>query len=119
MESSAPVGTGARPDLPPLLVPAATGEYLFGPFRLNVASMQLWRGDDLVTITPKAFDTLLVLIANRDRLLRKEELLAAVWPNSFVSEDSLAQNITVLRRALGDDPNQPQYIATLPRRGYR
>jgi DNA-binding winged helix-turn-helix (wHTH) protein len=117
MESPTPNGEAASG--PHLAVPPPTGEYLFGPFRLDVASMQLWRGDDLVTITPKAFDTLLVLIANRDRLLKKDELLAAVWPNSFVSEDSLAQNITVLRRTLGDDPNLPHYIATTPRRGYR
>jgi len=117
MESPTPNGeTTSAPHLAP---PLPTGEYLFGPFRLDVASMQLWRGDDLVTITPKAFDTLLVLIANRDRLLKKDELLGAVWPNSFVSEDSLAQNITVLRRTLGDDPNLPHYIATTPRRGYR
>ena len=94
-------------------------EYLFGPFRLDVASMQLSRGDETVGLTPKAFDTLLVLIRNRHRLVRKDELMSAVWADSFVSEDSLTQNITALRRALGDDSHQPEYISTIPRRGYR
>ena len=94
-------------------------EYLFGPFRLDVSSMQLTRGDETVGLTPKAFDTLLVLIRNRHRLVRKDELMSAVWADSFVSEDSLTQNITALRRALGDDSHQPEYISTIPRRGYR
>jgi eukaryotic-like serine/threonine-protein kinase len=99
--------------------PADPVEYLFGPFRLDVASMQLTRGDEAVGLTPKAFDTLLVLIRNRQRLVRKDELMSAVWADSFVSEDSLTQNITALRRALGDDSHQPEYISTIPRRGYR
>jgi DNA-binding winged helix-turn-helix (wHTH) protein/Tol biopolymer transport system component len=119
MESSAPVGNSPRTDVGTLPGTTSIGEYVFGPFRMDVASMQLWRGQELVPLTPKAFDTLVVLLQNRHRLVRKDELLSAVWPNSFVSEDSLAQNITVLRRALGDDHNQPHYIATVPRRGYR
>jgi len=99
--------------------PDAIVEYLFGPFRLEVASMQVSRGDEVVNLTPKAFDTLLVLIRNRHRLVRKDELMSAVWADSFVSEDSLTQNITALRRALGDDSHQPEYISTIPRRGYR
>jgi DNA-binding winged helix-turn-helix (wHTH) protein/Tol biopolymer transport system component len=94
-------------------------EYVFGPFRLDVASMQLSRDDEPVNLTPKAFDTLLVLIHNRHRLVRKDELMSAVWADAYVSEDSLTQNITALRRALGDDSHQPEYISTIPRRGYR
>lgn len=94
-------------------------EYLFGPFRMDVASLQLWKDSQLISLTPKAFDTLLVLVQHHNRVVRKDELLSAVWPNTFVSEDNLAQNITLLRKCLGDDHNQPQYIATLPRRGYR
>ncbi|MBM3820399.1 MAG: hypothetical protein FJW14_15470 [Acidimicrobiia bacterium] len=94
-------------------------EYHFGAFRVDVASLQLWRGDEVVALTPKAFDTLLVLLRNRHRLVRKDELIHAVWTNSFVSEDSLTQNITALRRALGDDPQDPSFISTIPRRGYR
>ena len=90
-------------------------EYVFGPFRLDVASMQLSRDDEPVNLTPKAFDTLLVLIRNRHRLVRKDELMSAVWADAYVSEDSLTQNITALRRALGDDSHQPEYISTIPR----
>lgn len=108
----------AKPDATePAAVPEQA-EYTFGPFRMDVASLQLWKGDQVVPLPPKAFDTLRVLVRHHTRLVRKEELLSAIWPNSFVSEDSLAQNITSLRRSLGDDPNQPKYIATIPRRGY-
>lgn len=99
--------------------PGPPVEYLFGPFRLDVASLQLWRGDEVVALTPKAFDTLLVLIRHRHQLVRKDALINAVWASAFVSEDSLTQSITSLRRALGDDPHQPEYITTVPRRGYR
>ena len=83
-------------------------EYLFGPFRMDVASLQLWKDSQLIALTPKAFDTLLVLVQHHNRVVRKDELLSAVWPNTFVSEDNLAQNITLLRKCLGDDHNQPQ-----------
>ena len=122
---SRPPGTLMDPSSPVVKHPVETPpsdavvEYLFGPFRLDVASLQLSRGDEAVNLTPKAFDTLLVLIRNRNRLVRKDELMSAVWADSFVSEDSLTQNITALRRALGDDSHQPEYISTIPRRGYR
>jgi len=94
-------------------------EYRFGPFRVDLPALQVWRGDNPVGLTPKAFDTLLVLIRNRHRLVRKDELISAVWTNVAVSEDSLSQVVAVVRRALGDDPHQPEFIATVPRRGYR
>ena len=93
--------------------------FRFGPFRLDLSSYQLWRGDEHLAITPKSFDTLAVLIKHRDRVLPKEELMNAVWPDAFVSEDNLTQAISVLRRTLGDDPNQPTFIATAARHGYR
>jgi DNA-binding winged helix-turn-helix (wHTH) protein len=93
--------------------------YLFGSFRLDLSSYQLWRGDEHLAITPKAFDTLRVLITHRDRFVPKDELMNAVWPNAFVSEDNLTQAISVLRRTLGDDPAQPTFIATAARHGYR
>jgi eukaryotic-like serine/threonine-protein kinase len=99
--------------------PRAGVEYLFGPFRLELASLRLWHGDDVVPLAPKAFDTLLLLVQHRDRLLLKDELLHSLWSDSYVSEDSLTQNITALRRALGDDASNARYIATVPRRGYR
>ena len=93
--------------------------YSFGPFRLDVATRTLSRGDELIALTAKAFDTLTVLLRYHDRVVDKEELVKLVWPDSFVSDDSLTHSVSVLRRALGDDSAQPLYIATVPRRGYR
>jgi DNA-binding winged helix-turn-helix (wHTH) protein/Tol biopolymer transport system component len=93
--------------------------YQFGPFALDTASHQLLRDGEPVPLAPKAFDTLLVLVRNADRVVTKEELLQAVWPDAFVTEDSLTQSIWALRRALGDQSSQPEFIATVPKRGYR
>jgi len=98
---------------------AIVREFIFGEYRLDVAAYQLWRGDSPITLTPKAFDTLAVLIQYRDRAVSKDELLGTVWPDSSVSEDSLTQSISVLRKALADDPARPMLIATIARRGYR
>jgi DNA-binding winged helix-turn-helix (wHTH) protein/TolB-like protein/Flp pilus assembly protein TadD len=89
--------------------------YEFGPFRVEVEERLLFRGEERVSLPPKVVDTLFVLIENRGRLLEKGVLLDAVWPDTFVEESSLAQNISLLRKALGDDA----YIETLPKRGYR
>ena len=94
-------------------------EFAFGPFRMDVASRRLFRDAELVPLTARVFDTLLLLVRNRGLLVPKEELIRQVWPGAFVSEDSLTQNISVLRRTLGDDASQPRYIATVARRGYR
>jgi DNA-binding winged helix-turn-helix (wHTH) protein/Tol biopolymer transport system component len=93
--------------------------YAFGPFRLDVAKRTLTRDGEPVPLTSKAFDTLLVLLRNHDRVVEKEELVKLVWPDVFVSDDSLTHSVSVLRRAMGDDSGQPVYIATIPRRGYR
>lgn len=93
--------------------------YEFGPFVMDCGTLELWRGDEVVPLTPKAFDTLRVLITHRDRVVEKDELMKLVWPDRFVGEDTLTQNIATLRRALGDVSDQPRYIATVPRRGYR
>src|SRR4029434_2786496 len=89
------------------------------PCRLEVATRTLVRDGEAVALSSKAFDTLLVLLRNRDRVVEKEELVKLVWPDAFVSDDSLTHSVSVLRRALGDDSGQPVYIATIPRRGYR
>ena len=97
-----------------------TGEtYTFGPFRLDAAARLLTREGEAVTLTAKAFDTLLVLIRHRDHVVDKDQLVKLVWPDTFVSDDSLTHSVSVLRRVLGDDSAQPVYIATIPRRGYR
>ena len=83
--------------------------YRFGPFRLNVQERLLERGDGIVPLTPKVFDTLLLLVQSSGHALGKNELMASVWPDSFVEESSLAQNISLLRRALGDTGGERQY----------
>ena len=93
--------------------------YEFGPFRLNCLTRELRRGDQIVALTPKAFDLLRALVGSGGRAVEKNELMKLVWPDSFVGDDSLTQNIAVLRRALGDAPDRPQYIVTVPRHGYR
>lgn len=93
--------------------------YAFGPFRLDLGSRQLRRDDEPVALNGRAFDTLVVLLEHHDRVVEKDELMKAVWPNSFVSDDSLTQSVFALRKALGDDSTQPHFIATVPRRGYR
>jgi TolB-like protein/DNA-binding winged helix-turn-helix (wHTH) protein/Tfp pilus assembly protein PilF len=90
--------------------------YEFGPFRLDPAERKLTRGDEIVVLTPKAFDTLLLLVRNSGHLLEKDELITMLWPDSFVEEGSLSNNIFLLRKALGENP---AYIETVPRRGYR
>lgn len=93
--------------------------YEFGQFRIDVGERQLLRGEDQIALTPKAFDTLLVLVENCGHALDKKELMEKVWPDSFVEENNLAQNISTLRKALGESENGIKYIETVPRRGYR
>ena len=93
--------------------------YEFGPFRADGVRRLLFRDGQALSLTSKAFDTLLVLIQNRDRVLEKDELLKAIWPNSYVEEANLAQNVSALRKALGELPGEHRYIATIPGRGYR
>jgi TolB-like protein/DNA-binding winged helix-turn-helix (wHTH) protein/Tfp pilus assembly protein PilF len=90
--------------------------YEFGPFRLDPTERKLLRGNEIVALTPKAFDTLLLLVRNSGHLLEKDELITMLWPDSFVEEGSLSNNIFLLRKALGEDP---AFIETVPRRGYR
>jgi len=93
--------------------------YEFGPFRADGLRRLLFRDGQPVPLTAKAFDTLLVLIRNRDRVLEKDALLKEIWPNSFVEEANLAQHVSALRKALGEIPGEHRYIATIPGRGYR
>src|SRR6185436_18943177 len=93
--------------------------YEFGQFCLDPRERLLMRDGDTIPLTPKAFDMLLSLVENSGRLLEKEELMRTLWPDSFVEEGSLAQNISLLRRALGDSQEEQKFIETVPRRGYR
>ncbi|HZB45549.1 MAG TPA: winged helix-turn-helix domain-containing protein [Pyrinomonadaceae bacterium] len=93
--------------------------YQFGPFRLDPVKRRLLRGGEPVPLTPKAFETLLALVRQRGRTVEKDELMRRVWPGAVVEENNLNQNITALRKTLGDSRHESQYIATVPGLGYR
>ena len=93
--------------------------YEFGPFRLDPANRQLFRGPDPIPLTPKVLDVLRVLVERRGQLVLKDDLLAAVWPDAHVTEANLSQTVFVLRKALGDTASTPRYIATVAGSGYR
>jgi len=93
--------------------------YLFDGFRVDTSERLLFRDNREVPLTPKVFDTLLVLLENSSHVLTKKELMEQVWPDSFVEENNLAQNISTLRKALGDGKEGEPYIQTVPKRGYR
>jgi TolB-like protein len=93
--------------------------YKFGEFLLDVPGFKLLRDGSLVPLPPKAFDTLVMLVQNHGQVVEKEVLLRELWPDTFVGEAALAQNILTLRRALGQRAKQGHYIDTVPKRGYR
>src|SRR5580765_431841 len=93
--------------------------YQFGPFHLDVRERRLSRGDEVIPLRLKVFETLLVLVRNAGRLVTKQELLDAVWPETTVEENNLNHNVSVLRKALGEKATGQQYIETVPRVGYR
>jgi DNA-binding winged helix-turn-helix (wHTH) protein/thioredoxin-like negative regulator of GroEL len=93
--------------------------YQFGPFCLDGVDQQLFRYGEVVPLPPKTIETLLVLVQRHGQLVTKEVLMSTLWPETFVEEGSLTQNIFRLRKALGDDSDSERYIETVPRRGYR
>src|SRR5215471_20470481 len=93
--------------------------YEFGSFRLDPSERLLLRDGAPISLTPKAFDTLLILVENSGRLVLKDDLMKRLWPDTYVEEGSLTRNISVLRKLLGGDAVDSQYIETLPKRGYR
>src|SRR5277367_1106206 len=88
--------------------------YQFGPFRFVVRERALFQGDAPISLSPKEFDTLRVLLRENGRLVTKDQIIEEVWPDSFVGDGSLSRNISVLRKVLGDG-----YIETIPKSGYR
>jgi adenylate cyclase len=90
--------------------------YEFGPFVLEAAERRLNRGSTAIKLTPKAFNTLLLLVRHAGHIVSKDAILSEVWADTFVEEGTLTQNISVLRKALG---NEPQYIETVSKGGYR
>lgn len=93
--------------------------YVFGPYSVDVGERQLLRNGEPVALPPKVFDTLLVLVENRGRILEKDWLMQKIWPDSFVEESSLSQYVFQLRKVLSDDAGEHRYIETIPKRGYR
>ncbi|HEX8457050.1 MAG TPA: tetratricopeptide repeat protein [Pyrinomonadaceae bacterium] len=93
--------------------------YEFGPFRLDTVERLLLRHNTPVTLTPKVFDILLMLVRNSGRALEKEAFMREIWPDSCVEEGNLNRNISTLRKALGDGQGGQRFIETIPKRGYR
>src|SRR5499426_4174477 len=93
--------------------------YEFGPFQLDTAERLLLRDGEEVSLTPKVFDLLLVLVKNSGHIFEKDELMKAIWPDAVVEETNLTRNISTLRKALGESQDTRQYIETIPWRGYR
>ena len=93
--------------------------YEFGPYRLDPAARLLLRGEERVSIPPKALDLLVELIKNRGRMVAKEELMQIIWPDTFVEQANLTVTVSLVRKVLGERPDGGQYIETMPRRGYR
>jgi len=91
----------------------------FGPFRLDPVNQCLWREETRIALTPKVFAVLRYLVAHPGRLITQEELLEAIWPETYVQPEILRKYVLELRKVLGDDPKTPRFIETLPKRGYR
>ncbi len=91
----------------------------FQSFRLDPTNHCLWNGEERVRIPPKAFDVLRYLVENPERLVTQDELLEALWPDTYVNPEVLRKYILDVRKILGDRPDQPEFIETLPKRGYR
>src|SRR5580704_9158166 len=92
--------------------------YKFGEFRIEAAKRMLLRNGDPVPVTPKVFDTLLHLVQRQGDTVEKDDLMRAVWPDTVVEENNLNQNISALRRVLGESRGEHRYIATIPGKGY-
>lgn len=93
--------------------------YEFEGFRLDLAEKTLTRHGEVVSVTPKVFETLQLFLENAGHLVEKDELIRRLWPDRFVEESNLTFNIKMLRKALGDDATKPCFIETVPKRGYR
>src|SRR3954466_11516610 len=93
--------------------------YRFGEYRVNPASRELWRDDRLIALPPHVFDCMVYLLERHDRAVGRDELVAAVWGKTEVSDTLLGQTVLRLRRELGDDAKEQRVLRTIPRFGYR
>jgi DNA-binding winged helix-turn-helix (wHTH) protein/tetratricopeptide (TPR) repeat protein len=100
-------------------MPHTNLSYVFGPYRLSSSERVLTCDGEIISLSPKATEILILLVANAGKVVEKDDLLREVWPDSFVEDANLSQNIFILRRALGDERDSPRFIETVTRRGYR
>ena len=91
----------------------------FPPFRLDLGNQCLWRGDTRVDLMPKPFAVLQYLVEHAGQLVTSDQLLSAIWPDTYVQPEILRRYILEVRRALGDAAEAPRFVQTLPKRGYR
>ena len=101
------------------MTPECQPSYEFGPFRVDPVERVLFHAGAPVPLTPKVFDILLLLLENNGHIVEKDRLIKAVWPDTFVEEGNLTQNISVLRKILAAGEQGHSYIQTIPKRGYR
>jgi len=93
--------------------------YEFGPYRVDPDERLLLKNQQPIPLPPKVFETLLILVEHSERVVLKDDLMKTLWPDTFVEEANLSQNVFVLRKALGESAQSPHYILTVPGRGYR
>src|SRR3954471_7932297 len=93
--------------------------FRFGPFELDVDDRRLTKSGETVPLRGKVFDTLCILVENHGRLVRKDDLMQRLWPDSVAEDNNLDHNISKLRRALRDGTTGQKFIETVPRQGYR
>ena len=98
---------------------ADTHTLMFSPFRLDLRDERLWRGEEALRLTNKAFAVLRYLVEHAEQLVTKDVLFEVVWPDTYVGDATLAMCIRELRQALGDNAKTPQFIETVRGRGYR
>ena len=92
---------------------------LFHAFRLDTVNHCLWRGEERLSLTPKAFDVLRYLVEHADRLVTQDEILEALWPETYVNPEVVKKYVLGIRKVLGDQSDKPIFVATFPRRGYQ
>jgi len=92
---------------------------LFHSFRLDTVNYSLWRANERIPITPKAFDVLRYLVEHSQRLVTQDEILEALWPETYVNPEIVKKYVLEIRKVLGDRSAEPVFIETSPKRGYR
>src|SRR5215468_4595151 len=92
---------------------------LFRAFRLDTVNRCLWRGEERVSLTPKAFGVLRYLVEHADRIVSQDEILEALWPETYVNPELVKKYVLGIRNVLGDQPDKPMFVQTFPRRGYQ